>query len=138
MIEAAVNSWERNKHKLREKLVKKHPDSYVDLVTAVIAAITEEDDMYQSFSPDPERIHVIDDGDYQGTQIYVIAEKGYQPSRYWLTGVSYGSCSGCDTLEAIRVYADDPPNEKQIDAYMDLCLHLVQQLTLAYPGWRES
>jgi len=42
--------------------------------------------------------------------------------------VSYGSCSGCDTLEAIRDYSGDTPTEKQLDEYMTLALHVVQGL----------
>ena len=77
-------------------------------------------------TPDPERIHRIDDGNYQGTLVYVIGEKGYQPDKYWYVKVDYGSCSGCDTLEGIRDYTDDAPTDEQAKDYMTVALHIVQ------------
>jgi hypothetical protein len=71
--------------------------------------------------PDPGRIHQIDDGDYQGTYVFVVAAQGYQPSTYWATKVSYGSCSGCDTIQAIW----DGEGEED---YYTLALHMVQGL----------
>ena len=102
-----------------------HPDDYKAIVKLVIETITREDE-YDD--PDPERIHEIDDGDYQGTLVYVIGAKGYQPSRYWYVRVSYGSCSGCDTLEAIRGYSDEPPTDEQVREYWTLALHVAQGL----------
>ena len=78
-------------------------------------------------------IHVIDDGDYQGTLLYIIPEKGYQPSEYWAVKVSYGSCSGCDTMESIRSdyepehWEDDyKPSDQQIDLLWTEALHMMQ------------
>jgi hypothetical protein len=81
--------------------------------------------------PDPTRIHQIDDGDYQGTLLFVIAASGYQPSDYWYVKVGYGSCSGCDTLQAIDGYggySDEAPSKDQVDDYMTLALHIIQGL----------
>jgi hypothetical protein len=76
--------------------------------------------------PDHTRVHTIDDGHYQGTLLFIIAESGYQPSTYWSAVVSYGSCSGCDTLCAIRDGSDDP--ETQSKDYATLALHLLQSM----------
>ncbi len=124
MIKELVARWEANKEYVRDALKLQHPDNYKDLVWLVIKNITADD--YEDFALDPERIHEIDDGDYQGTLLYIIAEKGYQPSRYYSVFVDYGSCSGCDTLEGIREYSSDPPTGEQIDQYMTLALHIVQ------------
>jgi len=79
--------------------------------------------------PDPNRITEIDYGDYQGTLVYVIGQKGPQPGTHWTTSVSYGSCSGCDTLEAIRSEANGPqPTEDQMKEYRTLALHLLQKM----------
>jgi hypothetical protein len=82
--------------------------------------------------PDWEKIHVIDDGDYQGTLLFLIPEQTYQPSTYWVTMVSYGSCSGCDTLGAIRdcVPYDqrEQVNDEQANDYATLALHMVQKM----------
>ena len=127
MIEAFTRAWFANLHTMREKFTAKHPDDYKDIVRAVVEMLADASDEYDK--PDPERIHEIDDGDYQGTLAYVIGGSGYQPSRYWYVKVSYGSCSGCDTLQAICDYTNgEPPNDGQVRDYMTLALHIVQGL----------
>ncbi len=125
MIDKFVQAWETNKDKVRAILAEKHPENYKAIVHAVISNLRPADG---GDSPDPERIHEIDDGSYQGTLIYVIGETGYQPSTYWAAEVSYGSCSGCDTLEGIRGYEDGVPSESQVSEYMGLALNVVQGL----------
>jgi hypothetical protein len=126
MIKAFVQAWENNKDKVESLFRAKHPDGYLDIVKAVVSTLGGED----SYGcPDPKRIHEINDGDYQGTLLFVIAAKGYQPSTYWYVKVSYGSCSGCDTLEAIRRYdGKSIPTKTQVEDYMVLALHIVQGL----------
>jgi hypothetical protein len=123
MIQKFVSRFMAAESVLREKFAAKHPDAYIDIVKAVVSVIGEEGEYGE---PDATRIHQIDDGDYQGTLVFVIAAKGYQPSAYWYVKVGYGSCSGCDTLEGIRDYEDGPPTKEQLDAYMTLALHIVQ------------
>ena len=125
MIKEFVDRFMAKEKEIRDLFSSKHPESYADIVRVVVEAIKKEDD-YDT--PDPERIHQIDDGDYQGTLVFVIAANGYQPSTYWAVLVSYGSCSGCDTLEGIRGYDDSPPNEQQVKDYWTLALHVVQGL----------
>jgi hypothetical protein len=74
-----------------------------------------------------ETLHCIDDGDYQGTLLFLIPEDTYQPDNYYYVKVEYGSCSGCDTLESIRDYDSDTPNDEQVKDYMTLCLHIIQK-----------
>ena len=125
MIKEFVKRFEENKEWIREQF-KNHPAAYKDVIAIVIKAL--EVDTCVGFSPDPGRVEEIDHGDYQGTLLYIIAEKGYQPSAYYYVFVDYGSCSGCDTLQAISEYSDDPPREDQKDEYMQLALHIVQGL----------
>lgn len=127
MIKQFVLKWEENKNKLKEKYSTTHPESYDSILKDVISIVTSEGD-YDDFNPDPKRIHVIDDGDYQGTRLFVIGAKGYQPSDYWYVNVSYGSCSGCDTFQSICDYSDEAPNAEQVEGYMTLALHFVQGL----------
>lgn len=128
MITEFVSRFDANRLALLEKFSQSHPESYKDIVKAVIAAVTNPDDSYEDDNPDPDRIHVIDDGDYQGTLLFVIGAKGYQPSRYWVVPICYGSCSGCDTLQGIRDYEDGTPTAKQANSYLTLALHIVQGL----------
>lgn len=125
MIDKFVKAWEANKAQVRNTFAAGHPGAYKDVVTAVVKALVDETD-YETL--DPERIVEIDHGQYQGTLLYVIGASDYQPDRYWFVKVGYGSCSGCDTLEALRGWEDGPPTEKQLDGYMTLALHIVQGL----------
>jgi len=95
LIERFMSKQEELKQRFRES----HPDEYIDLVRSVIAAVTVDENTWKGDAPDPDRIHQIDDGSYQGVLLFVIAAKGYQPSEYWYVKVGYGSCSGCDTLQ---------------------------------------
>jgi hypothetical protein len=129
MIDAFVAKWYENSNLIRDKFAAKHPYNYKEIVTAVIEILAsgDEDEDYGKV-PDAERIHEIDDGDYQGTLVYVIGANGYQPDRYWYVKVGYGSCSYCDTLERIRGYSSDLPTEEQVRDYMTLALHILQGL----------
>ena len=133
MIEEFTKRWFERNHLVREQFEKEIPDSYKDIVKAVVTMLHDEE-KYESI--DPERIHEIDDGDYQGTLLYVIGETSYQPDTYWYVKVGYGSCSGCDTLEAITSgeWGLETEEEKQawkkeaVDQLMTLALHIVQGL----------
>lgn len=126
MIEEFTKAWFANIHSMREKFTEKHPEDYKDVVCAVVKMLQDHLDWYDG--PDHTRIHQIDDGNYQGTLVFVIGATGYQPNRYWYVKISYGSCSGCDTLQAIRGYKFEKPDEKQVSEYMTLALHVVQGL----------
>lgn len=123
MIQKFVDAFIAAKSDIETGLRDEHPRDYEDLVKRVVKIISKTDSYA---SPDPERITVIDHGDYQGTKLFIISEKGFQPSRYWAIFVSYGSCSGCDTFEAIGADGSDPPTEKQVNEYWTLMLHMIQ------------
>lgn len=124
MIQEFVDLFMAKKQELEAMFKDKHPYDYKQIVTSVVSVLKTDD--YGSISP--ERVHEIDDGDYQGTLVYVIGAGGYQPDDYWYVKVGYGSCSGCDTLEAIRGYSGERPTPEQVKNYMTLCLHVVQGL----------
>lgn len=125
MIQEFVDKFMEEKVQIENAFKEKAPESYKEIVEKVISLL-HDDDAYDSV--DPERIHEIDDGDYQGTLLYVIAASGYQPDDYWYVKVGYGSCSGCDTLESITGYSDEKPADDQVKDYMTLALHIVQGL----------
>lgn len=104
--------------------------TYKDIIRGIIIHIlnnhidTEEpSNDIKDFSTN---ITVIDDGDYQGTQIFIIHRNGYQPdvSDYFYTHNYYGSCSGCDTLLGIMTIED---KKIQVEELMILSLHLIQK-----------
>ena len=124
MDKAIVAAWDENKAKVQAVFEAAHPKDYKTVIRSVVQMLHDASDEYTK--PDPERIHEIDDGDYQGTLVYVIGATGYQPDDYWYVKVSYGSCSVSHPLEAIRNYEDGVPSEDQVKQYMLLALYVVQ------------
>lgn len=108
---------------LRKLLIDKNWFGYIDIVKIVIEAVH---DGYGS--PNPENIHEIDDGDYQGTLLFVIPSDNYQPYTYWYVKVDYGSCSGCDTLMAILDGDFGNTIDEKVDSLFTLALHIIQGL----------
>ena len=125
MITEFIEIYEEKKNQIREAISKGHPESYAALVKIVLTEMFDDSEDY-SCDPDCTKIHKIDDGDYQGTLLFIIPERTYQPHKYWAIKVYYGSCSGCDTLQAISEYSSDLPTEEQIKDYMNLSLNIVQ------------
>ena len=85
----------------------------------------------------------MDNGDYQGTLLFLIPCDTYQPSEYeyLLTYVGYGSCSGCDALMSIQ--SDGDYGEKltngQVRDIMCLCLNIIANMIKPYnSGWRNE
>lgn len=135
MIKEVINKWEENKHKLeeyfkttRQERIGDYKDIVVKIFELVLTEIATDYGGDESF--DISKMTVIDDGDYQGTTIYIIPKDTYQPGiyDYLITNNYYGSCSGCDTLESIREYEDGLPSNKQVKGYMTIALHLVQKM----------
>lgn len=133
MIKEFVAAWDKN-HPYLEKYFKEHRqseyDSYTKLVKVLFEVVINSTLGAKYKTYDTEDLHIIDDGDYQGTKIFILHKNTYQPSvdEYVYTYVHYGSCSGCDTLKGINDDWDDGlPNETQVNGYMYLCLHLLQR-----------
>jgi len=131
MIKELLKQWEENKHKLEEYFKTTKQDeynSYETIVKKIFEICLPKATDYNGW--DLEKITVIDDGGYQGTQIFIIPTDTYQPSLedYVMTDNDYGSCSGCDTLLSISEYDCDLPTKEQVKDYMTLSLHLVQKL----------
>lgn len=135
MITEVVKAWNERKHFIEEHLKAKHPDSYKELVSWVIKMINPDN---ERGLPNPEIIYEIDDGDYQGTLLYIIPTVAYQPHEYYYVLVGYGSCSGCDTLQEIRDYSHDIPDQEAIKKYMTLALHIVQKMKIIGQDWEED
>ena len=132
MIQELINQWEENKHKLEEYFKTTNQSEYSGSYKSILIKIFEicipNADKNYEFNVD--KMTVIDDGDYQGTQIFIIPKDTYQPSveDYVVTNTYYGSCSGCDTLQSICEYEDGIPTDEQVKEYMTLALHLVQKM----------
>lgn len=133
MVKEFCLAWEKNKEKLEEYFrttPQSEYNSYELLVRRLFDIVINPsiEDSYYWF--DTGDILVIDDGDYQGTQVFILHRNVYQPSveDYVYTNTYYGSCSGCDTLQGIQDYGwNKMPDEQQVEDYMSLCLHLLQR-----------
>lgn len=132
MVKEFCLAWEKNKGKLEEYFRTTHQseyDSYELIVRRLFDIIINPSIENDYYGFDTKNILVIDDGDYQGTQVFILHRNVYQPSvkDYVYTNTYYGSCSGCDTLQAIHRYECRLPDEQQVKDYMELCLHLLQK-----------
>ena len=141
MIKFCLEKWDGNKD-LLEKHLRDHSNlgsvNYIDLVKMVVGIIFNTD----SFTIyDVDKITEIDNGDYQGTLLYLIPDDSYQPYEgdYLMTYVGYGSCSGCDTLQSIQsfIYSDEDVPDRVISDFMTLCKDIVSNTIRPYNhGWR--
>ena len=131
MISSIIEQWENNKSKLENYFRTTDQYEYCgykQIVEKLFELCITNADEHYGFNI--ERMTVIDDGDYQGTKLFIIPKDTYQPSvdDYITTHTYYGSCSGCDTLQSICGYDYGLPTEEQVKLYMTLALHLVQKL----------
>ena len=140
MLRILKYKWDKNKDKLREaiKNIQDMSDlSYEKLVKLTFDNIFNIDGGTKyDFTLNTDKITVIDDGDYQGTQLFMIPFDRYQPDsyEYLMTYVWYGSCSGCDTLLGIIDYVDGSPTDEQVEDLMTLCKDLVMHTIKPYRG----
>ena len=128
MIEKFVRIWDEHKEEVEEVYRANHPNDYFSIVENIITLLNKYDEDYNKRST---KVHAINDGDYQGTLLFLIPTDTYQPDEYYYVKIYYGSCSGCDTLEGIRSYEyDKDPSEEQVKDYMMLSLHIIQCLKM--------
>jgi hypothetical protein len=128
MIQPFVDHFMASKEQVLEDFRSKRPQGYEDLVARLVTLLGNQE-LDEWGMPDPQRITKIDHGDYQGMLLFVIGAKGYQPSTYWYIPVSYGSCSGCDTFEAIAPsWADELLSDEALNGLWTLMLHMVQKM----------
>ena len=132
MVKEFCLAWEKNKGKLEEYFrttEQRAYNHYEDLVKLLFDIVINPsmEDKYHRF--DTKNILVIDDGEYQGTLVFVLHRGKYQPSveDYVYTNTCYGTCSYCDTLQSIHGYESGLPDEQQVEDYISLCLHLLQR-----------
>ena len=125
VISKFVEAFFERKAEIRAGFAAKQPDAYIDIVKAVVEILPAMGDWGDG--PNPNMITVINHGSYQGTLLFIIGADTWADD-FWYVKVAYGSCSGCDTLESIRGYSDEPPTEQQLDDYMTLALHIVQRM----------
>ena len=128
MIKEVIQAFDASRVSLLGIFAKDGIRSYKEVLVTTLTEMNEhsktpDGESWPMF--DPKRVTRIDDGDYQGTLVFVIGETGYQPHRYYVTKVSYGSCSHCDTLQSVWDVEDVEERSRQ---YLTLALHMVQSM----------
>lgn len=132
MIKQFIEAWNENKGDLEEYFrthIQSEYDNYKALVIKIFDIVINPY-LFECYKYDTEKITEIDDGHYQGTQIFLLHRATYQPSveDYVYTHTYYGSCNGCDTLLSIQDWGYDCfPSDNQVKDYMALCLHLIEK-----------
>ncbi len=143
MLKILVQKWDKNKNRLKrylEEATNLNSCSYLDLVKITFTHIYNCDDMTVT-DLNIEDITEIDNGDYQGTLLFLIPFNTYQPSEseYLMTYVGYGSCSGCDILQGIQDCGDEKLTDEQVKDFMILCKDILSNTIKPYNnGWREE
>lgn len=146
MLKYCLKKWDKNKDKLFDAVVplcggeySYKISSYEELMRLILEHIfNDEEAEMDCRTINTKEITEIDNGDYQGTLLYLFHFDTYQPCEYeyFVTFVGYGSCSGCDILQGIESLAS---KKRQIDETMQLCLDIVQNITKPYDyGWRKD
>lgn len=145
MLRIMKGCWAMNSEKLRTALAERtglNDCGYEDLVKLTFDIIYNSADHPYGEALNTDHITVIDDGDYQGTLLFLIPFDTYQPSEgeYIMTYIGYGSCCGCDALQAAQAYHyDEKLDESQIKDFMSICKDLICNAIKPYNhGWRHS
>lgn len=147
MLKVFVDLWDKNKDVL-EKALRNINDirtlEYNNLVQITFEGIYNHNNnvnigCYERLNI--EEISEIDNGDYQGTLLYLIPFDNYQPdeSEYLMTYVGYGSCSCCDTLLSIIDRDNEQPTDEQVKDLMVLCKDIITNTIKPYNNaWRKN
>lgn len=140
MVYIFYKKWDENKDLLKKEIEAIENIgylSYLDLVKMTFSTIYNNREIraeYPYEELDCENITEIDNGDYQGTLVYLIPFNNYQPneSQYLMTYVDYGSCTCCDTLLGITQFEDGRPSAQQVSDLLTLCRDIVMHTIKPY------
>jgi hypothetical protein len=142
MLKYCYEKWNKNKDKLEEAL--RNTDisrvEYRDLLVLTVDNILNDGE-YNDPKWNTKGITEINDGDYQGTLLYLIPEDTYQPSEYeyLMTYIGYGSCTCCDLLQSIQPDSFEEIEEDNIAEFMALCKDFITNMIKPYNhGWRNN
>lgn len=144
MLTIIKTQWNVNREHLKGEITKflneKEYPCYQDLVELVFKEVynygLEDYNGVEAIKIDA--ITEIDNGDYQGTLLFLLPFDTCQPAEYeyLMTYADYGSCSGCDTLQSIM---SDSNRERQEKDLLKLCEDILTNTIKPYNcGWRED
>lgn len=122
MIKSIVDKFMEKKDALIASFTEDEPGDYQEILERALGVL---DDGYRV-------VHVHDEDSYQGNLAFLIRQHSY--GSYFLTQVSYGSCSYCDTFQSIceskpfDAEKADPKKPERAKEYWTLALHMMQRM----------
>lgn len=150
MIKICLEAWDKYNRELEAwyrslSVEDLNSLTYKSITTKVFGMVSrymdESCNWYENL--DLDNIVEINQGDYQGTLLYLIPFDTYQPNEgeYLMTYVGYGSCSCCDTLQGLELWGDYTENEYEnaIKGHMTLARDILSNIIRPYNnGWRND
>ena len=133
MMKIMAEKWGRNSQKLKEALFKVNASSieYENLAALTFNIIwNDPDELCTVCTP---AIEQLGERGYSGDLVFVVPTDSdeIEPGTFFLTYISYGSCSGCDALYSIKDDIGDVPPEQTVEDLMLICKDLACNTT--YP-----
>lgn len=143
MLKILKEKWAKNSDLLFKKISEVYTDDfdswgsdYSDLVKLTFDTIFNDGDYKYYYDPlDVDNITTVDNGNYQGTLLFLIPFDTYQPSEseYLMTCIGYGSCSGCDALQSALCNSLDDMHKDIFAIAKDLITNAIKPYN---HGWR--
>lgn len=130
MVKEFIEKWWKYKDNMETYFRYKDDISYIEYEDIMKALINNVINRGVSSVGLANKIVIIDDGDRQGAEIFIIHNDIYQPTveDYFFTHNYYGSCSGCDTLLSITSGKYRPANEEEIKELMQIAFDLLRNI----------
>ena len=144
MIKICLEAWDKYNRELEAwyrslSVEELNALSYKSITTKVFGMVSrymeESHNRYERL--DLDNIVELNNGDYQGTLLYLIPFE-YE---YLMTYVGYGSCSCCDTLQGLELWGDytETEYENVIKGHMTLARDILSHIIRPYNnGWRND
>ena len=132
MLKYCVDQWEKNKENLREAFKKQEVGGdYEAFGRIIIENIFPE---WRDYKLDAHYY-----GDYQGDVVYFIHSAEDSCYDLFLSLLSYGSCSVCDSLLNAEEVGEEEGDDARVRDLMKLALNFIQEMSHPYPdGWNKK
>ncbi len=140
MLKILAEQWGKYNKELKERLTQieqtRDVDSYKELLKETFDVIFNNHLPAGFNKLNLQNITEIDNGDYQGTLLFLVPIGNWCPSEYdyLMTYIGYGSCSGCDSLQAALYGSED-----KVFSLLEICKDILQNTIKPYnSGWRND
>lgn len=130
MVKEFLEKWWKYKEDMETYFREKGNVSEISYYGIVIALVKNVLNRGVKWCKLSEEVCVIDDGDFEGTMIFIFHNDMCTPSitDYFFTHNYYGSCSGCDTLLSIVEGCGGKATDEQVKLLMRLAFDLLRNI----------